>query len=234
MTLVVNAAPPVIVPGGVVNGASFAGGAISPGEIVTVFGGPFGPETVAVFSLDGGGRVPTRLAGTRLIVDGVPAPLLYVASGQLSAIVPYGVSGKAAVPVAIEANGLVGPSIQVAVAGSAPAIFTADASGRGPAAALWTQNVVTLYVTGEGLLQPTPPDGSVIGETLPRPVLPVRVLMAGREAEVLYAGGAPGLVAGVLQVNARVPEGIEGGAIPVSVRVGTAESPAGVTIRYIP
>ncbi len=234
VTLVVNAAPPVIVPGGVVNGASFAGGAISPGEIVTVFGGPFGPETVAVFSLDGGGRVPTRLAGTRLIVDGVPAPLLYVASGQLSAIVPYGVSGKAAVPVAIEANGLVGPSIQVAVAGSAPAIFTADASGRGPAAALWTQNVVTLYVTGEGLLQPTPPDGSVIGETLPRPVLPVRVLMAGREAEVLYAGGAPGLVAGVLQVNARVPEGIEGGAIPVSVRVGTAESPAGVTIRYIP
>jgi len=232
--LVVNAAPPVIVSGGVVNAASFAGGAIAPGEIVTVFGGPFGPETVEVFAIDGNGRVPTRLAGTRLLVDGVPAPLLYVASGQLSAIVPYGISGKAAVPVAVEANGLVGPPVQMAVAGSAPAIFTADASGRGAAAALMTQNVVTFYVTGEGLLEPTPLDGSVISTTPPRPVLPVRVLMAGREAEVLYAGGAPGLVAGVMQVNARVPDGIEGEAISLNVRVGTAESPAGVTIRYFP
>lgn len=232
--LTVNPAPPVIVSGGVVNAASFAGGPIAPGEIVTVFGGPFGTERVAVFTLDGDGRLPTRLAGTRLLVDGVAAPLLYVASGQLSAIVPYGVSGKATVPVALEANGLVGPSLQVAVAGSAPAIFTADTSGRGPAAALWTQDVVTLYVTGEGMLQPVPVDGSVVGETLPRPVLPVRVLMAGREAEVLYAGGAPGLVAGVMQVNARVPEGLQGEAIPVTVRVGSAESAAEVTLRYFP
>jgi uncharacterized protein (TIGR03437 family) len=234
LALAVNAAPPVIVSGGVVNAASFAGGAIAPGEIITVFAGPLGAETVQVFTLDGNGRVPTRLAGTRLLVDGVAAPLLYVAPGQLSAIVPYGVSGKATVPVAVEANGLVGPAVPMAVAGSAPAIFTADASGRGPAAALGTGNVVTLYVTGEGVLQPVPEDGSVVGERLPRPVLPVRVLVGGREAEVLYAGGAPGLVAGVMQVNVRVPEGLRGEAIPVSIRVGSAESPAGVTIRYFP
>lgn len=233
--LVVNAPLPVISSGGVVNAASFVGGAVAPGQIVTVFGQGFGPESVAVFALDENGRVPVRLAGTRLVVDGVAAPLLYVAAGQLSAIVPYGVSGKATVPVAVEANGLLGPAVTVPVASSAPAIFTADASGRGMAAALWTGDVVTLYVTGEGMLQPVPEDGSVItGERLPRPVLPVRVLMAGREAEVLYAGGAPGLVAGVMQVNARVPEGVRGEAIPLVIRVGTAESPAGVVVQYFP
>jgi uncharacterized protein (TIGR03437 family) len=234
LALTVNAALPVIGSGGVVNAASFAGGGIAPGEIVTVFGGSFGPERVEAFVLDASGRVPTRIAGTRLLVDGVAAPLLYVAAGQLSAIVPYGVSGKATVPVAVEANGLVGPPVSLPVVASAPAIFTADASGRGPAAAGWTQNVVTFYVTGEGMLQPVPADGSVVGEALPRPILPVRVLMAGREAEVLYAGGAPGLVAGVMQVNARVPEGLQGEAIPVTVRVGSAESPAGVSLRYFP
>lgn len=233
--LVVNAALPVISSGGVVNAASFAGGAVAPGEIITVFGQAFGPEAVAVFALDGNGRVPSRLAGTRLLVDGVAAPLLYVAAGQLSAIVPYGVNGKATVPVAVEANGVVGPSVQMPVVASAPAIFTAEASGRGPAAALWTGDVVTFYVTGEGMWQPVPEDGSVVsGERLPRPVLPVRVLMAGRETEVLYAGGAPGLVAGVMQVNARVPEGLQGEAIPVAIRVGTAESHAAVTLRYFP
>ncbi len=234
LSLTINLAPPVILSGGIVNAASFTGGAIAPGEIITVFGGPFGERAVRVFTLDANGRVPTRIAGTRLLIDGVPAPLLYVASGQLSAIVPYGISGKATVPVALEAEGLVGPAVQANVASSAPAIFTLDSSGKGAAAALVTQDVITLYVTGEGLLQPRPIDGAVVAEPLPRPVLPVRVLLGGRDAEVLYAGGAPGLVVGLMQVNVRVPEGLRGEAIPVTVRVGTADSPAGVTIRYLP
>ena len=234
LTLTINFAPPMILSGGIVNAASFAGGAIAPGEIITVFGGPFGEPVVRVFTLDANGRVPTRIAGTRLLIDGSPAPLLYVAPGQLSAIVPYGISGKASVPVALETDGLVGPSLQANVVGSNPAIFTLDSSGKGAAAALVTQDVITFYATGDGLLQPRPADGAVVAEPLPKPVLPVRVLMGGREAEVLYAGGAPGLVAGLMQVNVRVPEGLRGDAIPVTIRVGTADSPSGVTIRYQP
>jgi len=234
LSLTINVAPPVILPGGIVNAASFTGGAIAPGQIITVFGGPFGERAVRIFTLDANGRVPTRIAGTRLLVDGVPAPLLYVAPGQLSAIVPYGVSGKSTVPLALEADGLVGPALPTNVVTSAPAIFTLDSSGKGPAAALLTQDVITLYVTGEGMLQPRPLDGAVAAEPLPKPVLPVRVLMGGREAEVLYAGAAPGLVVGLMQVNVRVPEGVRGESIPLSIRVGTVESPSGVTIRYQP
>ncbi|MBI1898990.1 MAG: hypothetical protein HYS04_21020 [Acidobacteria bacterium] len=61
-----------------------------------------------------------------------------------------------------------------------------------------------------------------------RLLLPVKVFIDGIESEVLYAGGAPGLVAGVNQINVRVPEAATAGE--VVVRVGEAESPAGVKI----
>jgi uncharacterized protein (TIGR03437 family) len=37
-------------------------------------------------------------------------------------------------------------------------------------------------------------------------------------------------VAGVLQVNARVPNGLSGAAVPITIRVGTATSQANITI----
>jgi uncharacterized protein (TIGR03437 family) len=61
-------------------------------------------------------------------------------------------------------------------------------------------------------------------------LLPVRVTVGGEPAEVLYAGGAPGLVAGVLQVNVRIPSGVAPGEAPVVLRVGSARSQSFVTI----
>jgi uncharacterized protein (TIGR03437 family) len=48
---------------------------------------------------------------------------------------------------------------------------------------------------------------------------------------VNFAGGAPGAVAGVFQVNAQVPSGIAAGsAVQVVVQVGTSNSQPNVTI----
>ncbi|MBK5291093.1 MAG: hypothetical protein JJE04_05265 [Acidobacteriia bacterium] len=50
-------------------------------------------------------------------------------------------------------------------------------------------------------------------------------------AELLYAGAAPGLVAGVLQVNVKVPAGIAPGqSVPVQFAVGGVSSRSGVTL----
>jgi uncharacterized protein (TIGR03437 family) len=55
--------------------------------------------------------------------------------------------------------------------------------------------------------------------------------MGGQTATVNFAGGAPGAVAGVIQVNAQIPAGVTaGGAVPVVVQVGSSDSQPGVTL----
>jgi uncharacterized protein (TIGR03437 family) len=46
-----------------------------------------------------------------------------------------------------------------------------------------------------------------------------------------YAGGAPGEVSGMLQINVQIPGGVQAGStVPVSVQIGSASSRGGVTI----
>jgi uncharacterized protein (TIGR03437 family) len=61
-------------------------------------------------------------------------------------------------------------------------------------------------------------------------VLPVSVQIDGLDAEVLFAGAAPELVSGVMQINARVPEGVRSGEVAVVVRVGSRTSQPDVTV----
>jgi uncharacterized protein (TIGR03437 family) len=82
----------------------------------------------------------------------------------------------------------------------------------------------------------TNPGGStgriMTGTDLRRPIgTPVIVRIGGQNAEVLYAGSAPGLVAGAMQINARIPSNsIVGANVPVQVQVGSAASQGNVTI----
>jgi len=90
---------------------------------------------------------------------------------------------------------------------------------------------VVLYATGVGPMMPSPTDGQVAGNILEHPSLPVSVTVQGIDAEVLYAGAAPGLVEGLVQINCRVPLSVTPGvAVPVGITVGTASSPAGVVM----
>jgi hypothetical protein len=130
------------------------------------------------------------------------------------------------------------------VAATAPALFTADSSGKGPGAILNQDlsynsaanpanpgDVVVLYCTGEGQTTPAGVDGLLAtGSTLPKPVANYSVTIGGQAATVLYAGAAPGLVAGVMQVNVQLPAGLPGGSQPVVLTVGGVASQAGVTV----
>jgi uncharacterized protein (TIGR03437 family) len=61
-------------------------------------------------------------------------------------------------------------------------------------------------------------------------VLPVTVMIGGQAAEVLYYGAAPFEVAGVMQLNVRVPPGTASGAATVVLQVGTRVSQGTNTI----
>ena len=91
-------------------------------------------------------------------------------------------------------------------------------------------NIVVLFGTGEGQTNPPGVNGLLAKTVFPKPVVPVTVTMGGEPATVLYYGAAPGLVAGVIQINAQIPPGVESGAVPVVVRVGNAVSQTGLTV----
>ena len=225
-----------------VNAASNLTGPIAPGEIVVLYGSRIGPAQLTQARADDLGRYPTNLAGTRVLFNGTPAAVLYTSSTQASAIVPYSIFGFTA-SVWIEYQGARSDPITIPIAPSAPALFTSDATGKGQAAAFnedgsqnaasrpaKTGTIVVFYATGEGQTSPAGVDGQTATTTLPKPILRVDVTIDGKPAEVLYAGATPGIVAGLMQINARVPTNAQAGTVPVVLTVGAATSQPGVTI----
>ncbi len=244
-TLTIRAAAnaPAISTGGVVNGASARAGAVAPGLIFVLYGARLGPAALTTLTLDANGRVSTTLAGTQILFDGAPAPLIYTSAGQVSGIVPYNVSGKTTVRVEAVFNNLRGDALTLPVAPTAPALFSVDFSGQNQVAALNEDGsvngagnpaeagkLIVLYGTGGGTFRTQPADGAVIGLPLPEFLNALSLEIGGQAAELLYAGPAPGLVSGVFQINARVPVGVSGDKVAVLVRSGAAASVAGTTI----
>jgi uncharacterized protein (TIGR03437 family) len=227
----------------VTNSGSNRGGPVAPGEIVVVYGSGIGPSQLVQFRPDSAGLVGTGLAGTQVFFNGIPSPIVYTSATQVAAIVPYGVSGVAQLTVTYA------PTQGVAVAtvpstAAAPGVFTADSSGKGLAAALNLDgsvnsaanparigSFISLWVTGEGQTWPAGLDGRLASDPLPQPLLPVGVTIGGKSANLSYAGGAPGLVAGVMQINAQIPTGITAGnSVPVMIQVGGILAQAEITI----
>ena len=87
-----------------------------------------------------------------------------------------------------------------------------------------------LFATGSGQTAPPGITGALAnppGST----VLPVTVTIGGINALVVYSGPAPGEVAGLIQVNAVVPQAVTPGAtVPVGIMAGGQRSPVGATM----
>src|SRR5687768_8289887 len=180
---------PRIFPDCVVNAASYLGGGVAPGEIVSVFGSTIGPPELAPLELDGDGRLATTLSDTRILFNGVAAPLVYVSGKQSSAIVPYAVSGQTSVDVQVEYAGVRSEAFTVPVLASRPGIFSRDGSGRGQGAILNEDgtfnspsnparrgSTITMFGTGGGEADPGVVDGQIVAGVRPRTNLPVSVL----------------------------------------------------------
>jgi uncharacterized protein (TIGR03437 family) len=194
-------------------------GPVAPGELVTIFGSGLGPGGGANAQFDGAGLLPKSLAGSRVLFDGIPAPLLYVSDRQVNAVIPFGTAGKQTVEMRVERDGVISEAAILKAVPSVPGIFSRTMNGRGQAAALnqdgavnsvdnpaGVGSIVSVWVTGLGALDPAPADGGTNRMPLAGLLHPVTFLQNGLPVEVLYAGPAPGEVAGVYQVNFRVRE----------------------------
>jgi len=248
VTLTITAPLPTIT--SVTNGASFNTGAISAGEVITIFGTAMGPTTGVSFQLDSSGKVPTTVGGVQVLVGGYPAPVLFARNDQVSAIVPYEISSPfiANPNVVVKFLGQSSNGISLSQVASAPGIFTANSSGSGPGAILNANlslngpaapavpankgDIVVIYMTGEGQTNPAGVSGKVTGNPTivngvpftPQPLGRVAVTIDGQPANVVFYGEAPGIVSGVMQVNVQVPVNARSGDLPVVVTVGNANS----------
>ena len=240
--------PTAIFTNGVVSAASYASDAVSPGELVTIFGTNIGPATPAPMNITSG-YVDTMLSGVTATVDGRNAPLVYASQSQLTIQVPYEVTTGANKNVVV--NNGTSATAKVTINPTAPGLFTADGSGTGQAAALnynatsgsYTLNSTTtpakigdtviLYLTGEGNYNASLLTGALVTNTgfiIPSTLSPLpqmsplpQVTIGGTDASagVSYAGPMVGAMLGVLQINVAVPIGsATGAAVPISVTIG--------------
>ncbi len=220
----------------IVNSASLQPGAVSPGEIVTLFGSGLGPSDGAGFSLTAQGTVPTTLAGVSVSFDEYPAALMYAGSQQINAIVPYEIAGRGVSKVVVARNGAVSLALLMQVADTAPAIFSgilnADNSYNNPSNPAAKGSVIQFFATGEGLYSGAATGAVTPGQSpFPKLFAPVTVTIGGLPAQVWYAGEAPGLISGVLQVNAVVDPRVASGPQPVMLRVGdNSNTPQTITL----
>jgi uncharacterized protein (TIGR03437 family) len=239
--MVSPAGTPVVL--AVTSGASLQTGAVSPGEIVTIFGngiGPASPTLGTSFTPTAGNTVPTTLANITVTFNNVAAPLIFVSPSQINAIVPYEVAGLTSVPVVVQNNGTPSPALTVPVSPVAPDIFSLSDSGSGQGAILNSNasvngagnpaapgSIISIFATGEGVLVPPGTTGCITGGTLPlpAPVAAVSVTIGGQPASSIeYAGEAPDAVCGLLQINATIPSNIAAGAQPVVLTIGSASN----------
>jgi uncharacterized protein (TIGR03437 family) len=239
VTLMVQAATPAIT--SVLNGASLEVEALAPGTILTIKGSALGPSAGVSAQPNANGDYGTTLGGVQVLFDGVAGAMLYAQSGQINAIVPFGVSGQPSTNVQVAYQSLTSASYSLPLQPAAPALFTASAAGAGQGAFLnqdYSVNsssnpasagtIVALFGTGGGLFQTTLGDGTTAGVT--NLSLPVTAQVGGATAQVEYAGSAPGLVAGGVQINVKIPPGTAAGNVPIVVLVNGVPSQSPVTV----
>jgi uncharacterized protein (TIGR03437 family) len=231
-------------PNAVFNGANWdpitAG--LAPGELITLYG-----KGLASSTLTNVGGLPfgTSLGTTQVLVNGQPSPIYYISPTQVSAIIPYGVSGAASAYATIQVNngGLLSNQVSVFLTLSEPGVFSKGQNGFGDAIALHANytavspaspaqpgETIILALTGMGTVTPTVQDGAV-GPSSPLSYADnftaangLLVLFndynngsTGQQGTVQFAGLYPGF-AGLYQMNVTIPTtGVGPGQVYIEV-----------------
>jgi uncharacterized protein (TIGR03437 family) len=173
------------------------------------------------------------LGGVQVSVNGTPAPIYYVSSTQISAIVPFEVTGSTATLI-VTVNGVKSNSVTVPMAATSPGIFSSPANGIGNAAALHgdyslisatnpaTQGeIISMYLTGLGATKPSVGDGAAAPGKAPFALITgaLAIYVGGVQVpanQIYFAGLAPTL-AGLYQVNFMIPN-VPAGNVGVAVQ----------------
>jgi uncharacterized protein (TIGR03437 family) len=222
------------------NAGSYYNSAISPGDVVSLFGSGLGPAAGTQPQIDIASGFPTKVADVQVTFNGIPSPLLYVQDSQINAIVPWSLEAGQQAQICVVYNGSATNCLNAVVASSDPGVFMVtpvfaaalnqDGTLNSASNPAKVGTVASIFATGLGAIDPPQPDGAIIGLPLPANVLPVSMYTISSTGgspvpiTVLYAGPAPGEVAGVSQINFTVDANL-GGPYETFVAVGLPGNP---------
>jgi uncharacterized protein (TIGR03437 family) len=202
---------------GVANGASFLAGVAAPNTILSLFGSNLGCAPAP-----------------EVDINHVGVEVLAATGGQINFVVPQ---QTGTLVLEVVCGGIRSSGISLQSAAAAPAIFTANQSGTGQGSILNPDNSVngagsaasrgtyiSIYGTGFGEL--AAPDASGLRWL----VNPVTAFIGDAQAEIQFAGAAPGYTLGLQQINVKIPPGAStGDGVPVRLSVRGVSTQSGVT-----
>ena len=236
----------------ITNAASFGNSnTISPRQLITLFGTGLGPAEGQGLVLDGllraGGQpapypamVLGNFSGTIPLatLTGTTLPVLYSNDRQVTvqgvATVPA--SGELLLYFSWQGLTLIHP-VPAKVITATPGLFDValndDGARNGANTPVLRGGVLQLYATGLGAIDTNPALGDFFSrEGITNTVNTVTATVGDWEAEVLFAGGAPGQIGGLYQVNVRVPAEAGPGLLPLTLSVaGQVSNSLMVTVR---
>ena len=201
------------------------------------------------------GKYPTELNCVGVEIAGQRVPILYVQGDQINVQAPT-LTQIGTVPVRVivnpdRQNAMPSDPATVNIQNFSPSFFTfsptrsiaaripnggpiiADPSVAPGARPARPGEILELYGTGLGATQPPVPSGALAPNQAISITGRVTVTVGGTtlsDADVLYAGLAPGNISGLYQINVRLPSTLSSGDIPVTISIGGAQSVAGTTI----
>ena len=239
VALAAHAQTPSISQGGVLNAANGIS-PVAPGSLISIYG------TSLAGSVAQSSTIPLSgsLNNVGVTLNGIPAPLTYVSQTQINAQVPWnvlasGTSGTAA--VIVNNNGQKSAATNVPVGPFSPGIFAiggtvavainnSDGTVAAPAgsiAGITTRPAVVgealglqIWCTGLGAVDSSIADGANSADTLRTALTFPRVLVGGKDVNVVWAGLTPQFP-GVYQINITLPTGTPTGtAVSIQVVAG--------------
>jgi uncharacterized protein (TIGR03437 family) len=161
------------------------------------------------------GALATTVAGVQVTFDGVAVPLLSVSAQEIDLIAPFELATKSSTTMQVQYNGVKSNPVQVAVTGvvlQILGVFNEDFSFNSPTNPAQPGSVMILYVSGAGQTNPPSRTGQVNAAPLAAPGSPFQIKWFSSDFKetatppIAFAGAAPGLAAGILQINFVAPQ----------------------------
>jgi uncharacterized protein (TIGR03437 family) len=215
-------------PAGVANAASsapFTVG-ISRGGFIALYGSGLSSTTLQ------NEKMPVSLGGVQVLINSRPAPVYYVRSDVILAIVPFATTGGTA-SIQVVNNGVASATTTVLVKNSTPGIYTNPPGGVGYSIAQHVQDgsystitpqnparpgeTILLYVNGLGDVNPQGSDGVPAPSNPPSSAVTTPLAVVdGELSAVGFAGLSPTLI-GVYAMTVTIPADIGPGDVYVDI-----------------